>query len=332
MTLPFCLIALGGILLLRVAKYSLLASGAAGTPEEVRENWLVERRRYPGSWRTLALPFSGRWTVWQGFNGRWTHRGPWRHAYDFVIADEQGKTYRGDGSRLHDYYCYRMPVLAPVRGRVVKVVNDVEENLAGNVNGERNWGNLVLLEDPRGFCVELSHFAHRTIRVEEGQWVERGTVLGLCGNSGYSAQPHLHVQAQVDAREGAPTLPFSFVAYRIGDTYHANDLPRENAEVEPLAVDPQLDAATTFLPDSVHEFEVFGVRQFIAAFGHFAALKGGQRPQSGDKSPHSIAIAVNSLTVSTRNGGPWEFAPHRSPPRGRRSACRVPGAGSLRLC
>ena len=287
MTLPFCLIALGGILLLRVAKYSLLASGAAGTPEEVRENWLVERRRYPGSWRTLALPFSGRWTVWQGFNGRWTHRGPWRHAYDFVIADEQGKTYRGDGSRLHDYYCYRMPVLAPVRGRVVKVVNDVEENLAGNVNGERNWGNLVLLEDPRGFCVELSHFAHRTIRVEEGQWVERGTVLGLCGNSGYSAQPHLHVQAQVDAREGAPTLPFSFVAYRIGDTYHANDLPRENAEVEPLAVDPQLDAATTFLPDSVHEFEVFGVRQFIAAFGHFAALKGGQRPQSGDKSPHS---------------------------------------------
>ena len=181
----------------------------------------------PAPLRTLALPFSGRWRVWQGFNGRWTHRGAWRHACDFVIADEQGKTHRGDGSRLHDYYCYRMPVLAPVRGRVLKVVDDVEENLAGRVDGDRNWGNLVLLEDPRGFCVEVSHFAHRTIRVQEGQSVERGAMLGLCGNSGYSAQPHIHVQVQADARVGAPTLPFSFVSYRHGDVYHANDLPHE---------------------------------------------------------------------------------------------------------
>ena len=162
-----------------------------------------------------------------------------------MIADEQGKTHRGDGGRLHDYYCYRMPVLAPVRGRVVKVVDDVEENPAGSVDGDRNWGNLVLLEDPRGFCVELSHFAHRTIRVQEGQWVERGAMLGLCGNSGYSAQPHIHVQVQADARVGAATLPFSFVSYRQGDVYHANDLPRETDVVEPLYRGP----ATRFRGD-----------------------------------------------------------------------------------
>ena len=139
---------------------------------------------------------------------------------------------------------------------MVKVVDDIEENPAGRVDGDRNWGNLVLLEDPRGFCVELSHFAHRTIRVQEGQWVDRGAMLGLCGNSGYSAQPHIHVQVQADARIGAPTLPFSFVSYRRGDVYHANDLPRESDEVEPLCVEPQLDAAATFLPDNVQQFEV----------------------------------------------------------------------------
>jgi tetratricopeptide (TPR) repeat protein len=178
-----------------------------------------------------------------------------------------------------------MPVLASVRGRVVKVVADVEENPAGRVDGERNWGNLVLLEDPRGFCVELSHFAHRTIRVQEGQWVERGAMLGLCGNSGYSAQPHIHVQVQADARIGAPTLPFSFVSYRCGDVYHANDLPREADDVEPLCVDPQLDAAATFLPDGIQQFEILrggqpagkvAFRTALAADGthYFQAEKG----------------------------------------------------------
>ena len=104
--------------------------------------------------------------------------------------------------------------------------------------------------------MELSHFAHRTIRVQEGQWVERGALLGLCGNSGYSAQPHIHVQVQADARIGAATLPFSFVSYRHGDIYHANDLPREADDVEPLVVEQQLDEAATFLPDSVQQFEV----------------------------------------------------------------------------
>jgi hypothetical protein len=38
--------------------------------------------------------------------------------------------------------------------------------------------------------------------------VAPGTPLGRCGNSGRSAQPHLHLHVQRGAWLGAPTLPF----------------------------------------------------------------------------------------------------------------------------
>jgi hypothetical protein len=53
-TLPFCLVTLGAVYALRAAHYPLLSSGFGGSPEEVRENSLVSRQRYPGSLRSLG--------------------------------------------------------------------------------------------------------------------------------------------------------------------------------------------------------------------------------------------------------------------------------------
>jgi urea transporter/tetratricopeptide (TPR) repeat protein len=256
-TLPFCLITLGTLYVLRAVNYPFLATEIGASPEEMRENSLVNRFRYRGEHRTLYLPFSGTWTVTQGFNGRWTHQGKWRYAYDFVVSDEGGKNYRADGALVQDYFCYRMSVLAPVRGHVVKVIDHLPDNSIGNVDGGNNWGNMVVLYDPRGFYVEISHFAPRSIRVKVGGWVERGAVLGLCGNSGYSPQPHIHVQVQTDDGLGAATLPFSFVSYRAADCYHANDLPAEGDRVEPLYPETRLDEVTNFLLDDVQEYEIF---------------------------------------------------------------------------
>jgi tetratricopeptide (TPR) repeat protein/urea transporter/murein DD-endopeptidase MepM/ murein hydrolase activator NlpD len=256
LTFPFCLVTVVTIAVLRLVRSPLTAPGFGRTPEEVRENSLVSRLRYRGDYRTLVLPFSGKWTVWQGFDGRWTHQGTWRHAYDFVIVDQQGQTHRSKGSQFHDYYCYRMPVLSPVAGRVVRVVDNLADNPLGTVAGHSNWGNYVVLHDPRGFYVELSHFTPHSIHVKEGDKVERGSILGLCGNSGYSPQPHVHVQVQGSETHGADTLPFSFVSYACGDCYHANDLPREKEQVEPLYLEKRLDEATSFVVDDLLQYDV----------------------------------------------------------------------------
>ncbi len=255
-TLPFCLITLGTLYVLRAVNHPFLAADISLSPEEMRENSLVNRFRYPGQVRTLYLPFSGRWTVTQSFDGRWTHQGKWRYCYDFLVTDEAGKSCRADGALPQDYYCYRMSVLSPVRGRVVKIINHLPDNAIGNIDGGNSWGNMVILHDPRDFYVEVSHFAPQSIRVKVGDWVERGAVLGLCGNSGYSPQPHIHLQVQADDGIGSATLPFSFASYRDPDRYHANDLPAEGDRVEPLYPDPRLDEITNFLLDDVQEYEI----------------------------------------------------------------------------
>lgn len=257
--LPFNLVTLGFVYTLGLVEFPYLARGV-GTPEEVLDDHLTRSLRFPGSLRSLFLPFSGTWTVWQGFNGRWTHQGPWRHAYDFVITDEDGRPHRGEGTALADYYAFRKPVLSPIRGRVERVVDGLPDNLIGSTDRSRNWGNLVILKDERGFYVEISHFAQGSIRVREGSWVERGEVLGLCGNSGYSPQPHIHLQVQATDQLGAPTLPFSFLAYRRGEEFFANDLPEEGARVEPLPAERGLENRMAFVLDEVHRFRVSGCR------------------------------------------------------------------------
>ncbi|MBI5397736.1 MAG: urea transporter [Verrucomicrobia bacterium] len=248
-TLPFNIVTLGLVYVLSLLRHPMVATSVGRTPEETLEMFLANRLRYRGQDRTLYLPFAGRWTVWQAFDGQWTHKGSWRYAYDFVITDERGETHRGDGSKLEDYYCYNKPVLSPVRGRVAHIVDDLPDSPVGGADETNRWGNLVIIHDERGFYVELSHLAEKSIRVKKGDWVERGTVLGLCGNSGYSPQPHIHVQAQAADTVGDATLPFSFVSYSDGDEYQANNVPAEKRVVEPLYRDKRLDNATNFVLD-----------------------------------------------------------------------------------
>lgn len=255
--LPFNLVTLGFLYALKLVEHPLLAHGT-GTPEEVLDEHLTGSLRHPGSPRTLALPFSGRWAVWQAFDGPWTHQGPWRFAYDFVVTDAAGETHRGDGLSAEDYLAFRKPVLSPIRGRVSRVVDAYPDNPIGVTDRVNNWGNLVVLEDERGFHVEISHFAEGSVRVREGEWVERGALLGLCGNSGYSPQPHIHVQVQATEQVGAPTVPFSFAAYQDDGRFHANDTPPVGALVESLQVEKGLENRMGFVLDEVHRFRIEG--------------------------------------------------------------------------
>ncbi len=256
-TLAFNIISLSVVYVLGVIRYPQLTQIIKRTPEETLDFYLFNQNRSQTFEKTLMLPFSGKWTIWQGFNGQWTHQGEWKHAYDFVVTDEQGRTYRNGGNTLNDYYAYRKPVLSPVRGRIMKVVNNLPDNLVGQVDTENNWGNLVIIQDERGFFVELSHFARNSIHVTEGAWMERGTLLGLCGNSGYSPQPHIHIQVQLTAAIGAYTVPFSFTGYSNDNYFHVNEQPPEGTMVEPLYWNTQRDLMTSFKAGAVYQYEIF---------------------------------------------------------------------------
>lgn len=59
--------------------------------------------------------------------------------------------------------------------------------------------------------MSLAHLQRGSVRVSLGQEVEAGDVIGACGNSGNSTEPHVHVQV-TDSMDWARSngLPLAF--------------------------------------------------------------------------------------------------------------------------
>lgn len=254
--LPYNVVTMMMLYLLGLAGSRSLVRIPQSSPEKTLDSEITARLRYQGTGRSINLPFSGLWSVWQGCNGTWTHQGLWRYAYDFVIRDDQQQTYCGTGEQLVDYYAFRKPVLSPIRGWVVRVVKDLPDCTIGTVNSDHNWGNYVVLYDERGFYVEISHFAENSISVTVGDRIEYGSLLGRCGNSGYSPQPHIHIQVQLLPEVGSTTVPFSFVNLRVNNEFYSEISPAENSLLEAIAPNQKLSQAFTFPLDTQLHFQV----------------------------------------------------------------------------
>jgi murein DD-endopeptidase MepM/ murein hydrolase activator NlpD len=233
-----------------------LARYPQASPERTLDYELTARIRERGNYRSICLPFTGRWKVWQGIDGRWTHQGLWRYAYDFVLCDDEGQTYRNQGNQLKDYYAFQKPVLSPISGWVTRVVSDLPDCAIGEVDHDRNWGNHVILYDDRGFYVEISHFAQNTIAVKQGDRIAQGALIGRCGNSGYSPQPHIHIQAQLTPELGAATIPFSFTNLLVNDQFISECEPNENDILEAIAIERNSSQVLSLTLDSQLYFHI----------------------------------------------------------------------------
>jgi hypothetical protein len=148
----------------------------------------------------LGLPFRDRWQVFWGGNTRELNQhvehASQRRATDLVMIDDQKKTHRGDGKRNEDYLAYGRPIVAVADGKVTAVIDGVADNEPGAMNGYQAPGNMVVIEHGPSLFSVYAHLKPRSARVQVGQSVRRGQVLGDCGNSGNSSEPHLHFQLQ----------------------------------------------------------------------------------------------------------------------------------------
>ncbi len=201
---------------------------------------------------SFRLPFSGQWRVSQGHDGEHTHKDDWRHAWDFVIAGPDGKTYREEGNLLSDYLCYGKNVLAPGYGVVETVEDGIDDNPVGEVNLIKNWGNTVIIKHAEGLYSKMSHLQKGSIQVKKGDAVKPGDVIGKAGNSGRSPYPHLHFQFQSTPFIGSPTLYYPFGSYlRYEERKPAlvtYGIPAEGETVANMEVNELLDKAFRFVP------------------------------------------------------------------------------------
>ncbi len=167
----------------------------------------------------VMLPFRGAWYAAGGGidpakNSEHASDKVQQYAYDFVIV-KNGSTHSGDGSRNEDYYDYSEPVLAPVSGTVVTLVDGVPQNRPGQMNSYFLTGNSVIIDDGLGEWALIAHLQPNRLQVKLGDKVTAGQVIGYCGNSGNSTEPHIHFHMMnaldMAAAEGLPVTFQEFV-------------------------------------------------------------------------------------------------------------------------
>lgn len=206
----------------------------------------------------LHLPFWGEWTVTQGHDGEYTHLGEWGKAFDFMILDNEGKTYRKTGMNPEDYYCFGKPVVAPADGTVEFVVDAIEDNEIGTVNTVNNWGNSIIIKHASGLYSQVSHLKKNSARVKLGDYVKAGDLLALCGNSGRSPEPHLHFQLQAFPSLGSKTLDYPLSYYFKRENNQSVlaqfEKPQQNEKVCNVISNPLLRKAFDIIPNTRFEF------------------------------------------------------------------------------
>lgn len=151
-----------------------------------------------------------------------------RYAYDFIRIDPNSTKgvkfykskvfkYRTVGIPLKDCYCYKESIYSPVNGKVVVVKDGVREpkylhpildylktilrttyiSIQGmfmpleKINLHKFIGNYIIIEFEKYYAF-FAHISPGTIKVEEGQDVNIGDIIGQVGHSGNSTAPHLH--------------------------------------------------------------------------------------------------------------------------------------------
>jgi len=148
----------------------------------------------------LTLPFGGTWlTFWGGDTRELNHHHDLpaqTFAFDFVGVGPDGKTRKGQSVANEDYYAFGREILAPADGVVTEAIDGVRDNTPGSMNSYMLLGNAVFIEHSSGDVSVLAHLKRGSVTAKQGDHVRQGQVIGLCGNSGNSSEPHLHYQLQ----------------------------------------------------------------------------------------------------------------------------------------
>ncbi|MDR1962362.1 MAG: peptidoglycan DD-metalloendopeptidase family protein [Planctomycetaceae bacterium] len=185
----------------------------------------------------LKLPFNGEWfVVWGGDTKELNYHvenEAQKNAFDFVIMDSSGKSYKNDGKINEDYYAFGKEIFAPCDGEVVLAVDGIKDNKPGQLNPVYIPGNTVIIKTENDEYLFFAHFKQHSIQVKQEQKVKQDDLLGYCGNSGNSSEAHLHFHIQdVENMNEAIGVKCYFDTIIVNGQQKTDDSPVRNEKVK----------------------------------------------------------------------------------------------------
>jgi urea transporter len=231
------------------------------SPEKNLYIQLNEKERFADAvYFPVSLPFIGEWGVSQAHNGEQTHKGDWKHAWDFEIYDSEGHSFQNGGTLCEDYFCFNKPVIAPFDGIIEDALDYVDDNKIGEVNTAENWGNLVVIKHGEGLYSTLCHLKKASLKIKKGDGVKKGDIIAYCGNSGRSPKPHLHFQLQATPFLGSKTLDYPIAHYIINQNgtsgLQSYKKPKVGDRLSNIETSDALERAFRFIPGQILSFRV----------------------------------------------------------------------------
>lgn len=208
--------------------------------EIVKETRMLDVRLYKSPIE-YHLPLSGSWFMraLPGIESHHRLNASTEFAVDFFKLSAKGRVYEGDRINASSYLGYGEPVKAAADGEIVHIESaatqdrqafKLKDNETPRQRGQRLQsamfnaikenakrafgGNLVTIKHEKEGVVEYSSYGHLkagSIKVQIGDRVTAGQIIGEVGDTGDSPEVHLHFQ--VNAGPDAfmsKSLPFKF--------------------------------------------------------------------------------------------------------------------------
>ena len=149
----------------------------------------------------LALHAQSRYTTWQLLNGRFKNDS----SYIYSLPFETGKKvfliqgyetiFSHKGERSLDFKIRKGTTICAARAGVVTAVR--QDSDKGGLKPENLAdGNYIIIQHNDSSTAWYWHLKKNGVLVQEGDSVQEGQPIGLSGNTGFSAFPHLHFEVQ----------------------------------------------------------------------------------------------------------------------------------------
>lgn len=114
-------------------------------------------------------------------------------------SDSYGKGYFGasrNGGRTHK----GIDVISPIGGPIL-----ASKSGRVAVSGvDKGYGNYIEIHHPDGYFTRYAHLSQMHAR--QGDWVQKGALIGLSGNSGNAKNPHIVPHLHFEIRLGTEAV------------------------------------------------------------------------------------------------------------------------------
>lgn len=198
-------------------------------------NWVADAVGLYSPHRLTTMPIDG------------ALKTPERWAVDWIKLTSDNKLSTGDPKENKSYPQYGEEIIAVADGVILNTVNNLPDGQPGkmpaNITIDTAGGNYVYQDIGNGYSAFYAHLIPGTLKFKKGDFVKKGEVLGLLGNSGNSDAPHLHFQVNKGqsplGSDGVPYLIDSFtqIGYLDSKDYLETELkaiPHQSLEIKPL--------------------------------------------------------------------------------------------------